>query len=103
MERIIEGGVVAATVPLPGTDDVVVLLDPEQRPDEVMQWHPFRNVLRVDPSGQIVWHAGLMRSETAAKCWLGVEFDGALRAWTYSYECVLDPVTGRIVDSTFTK
>ena len=40
------------------------------RPDGVLPWHPFNNVLRVDPAGHIVWHAELVPGETAAKCWL---------------------------------
>jgi len=103
VERTIDGGVVMATVMLPNTDDVVVLLDPDHRPDGVLPWHPFNNVLRVSPSGQIVWRAELLSAETTAKCWHGVEFEGGLRARTYSYECMLDSETGRIVDSTFMK
>lgn len=92
-----------ATVTLPNSDDVVVLLDPERRPTGVLPWHPFRNVLRVTPAGDIVWRAELVPGETTAKCWHGIEFKGALRARTYSYDCLLDPESGAIVESTFTK
>ena len=37
------------------------------------------------------------------KCWLGLHFDGSLRATTYSWECELDPDSGRIVSIEFTK
>jgi hypothetical protein len=103
VEQIIDGGVVVASVPLPDTDDVVVLLDPERRPDGVLPWHPFHNVLRVSPSGEIGWRAELVPGETTAKCWHAIRFGGVLRASTYSFDCVLDPDTGRIVESTFTK
>ena len=86
-----------------GSDDTIVLLDPEQRPDGVLPWHPFHNLLRLSSTGGVVWRAELVPGESTAKCWLRVEFDDVLTAWTYSYTCVLDPGTGRIVDSTFTK
>ena len=62
MERTIDGGVVLASTAVPGTDDLVVLLDPERRPDGVLPWHPFRNILRVTPADEIVWHAELVPS-----------------------------------------
>ncbi len=92
-----------ASVSIPGTDDSVVLLDPERRPDGVLPWHPFPNVVRVTPEGKVVWRAELVPGETTAKCWLGIESDMSLRAWTYSYDCGLDPETGRIINTTFTK
>jgi hypothetical protein len=100
---MVDGGEVVATVGLPGTDDVVVLLDPERRPEGVLPWHPFHNIVRITPSGDINWRAELVPGETTAKCSHRVEFDGALRAWTYSYVCELDASTGRIIESTFTK
>lgn len=92
-----------AEVVLPDTDDTVVLLDPRQRPEGVLDWHPFHNVLRLSPEGEVRWRAELVPEEDAVKAWLGVDFDGALRVWTYSYNCELDPETGRIVAKTFTK
>ncbi len=92
-----------ASTAVPGTNDVVVLLDPERRPDGVLAWHPFRNILRVTPSDEVVWRAELVPGETTAKCWHGVKFDGILQAWTYSSNCEPDPATGRIIDTTFTK
>jgi hypothetical protein len=104
VERVIDGGIVIAEVGLEGSTDAIVLLDPERRPAQVFAWHPFPNVLRVTCVGEIVWRSALVPQETTAKCWLGVEWvDGALRAWTYSFDCELDPGTGQIVRSTFTK
>lgn len=94
---------VAAEVRLPATDDTIVLLDPDQRPDGVLPWHPFHNVLRITPEGEVRWRAELLSEETAVKAWLGLDFDGALRVWTWSYNCELDPESGRIVRKTFTK
>jgi hypothetical protein len=80
-----------------------VLLDPDRRPDGLEVWHPFHNVLRVGPAGELLWRAELPRHETTAKCWLGLTLDDSLRAVTYSYECELDPDSGRILSTTFTK
>ena len=104
MELGPDGGVVMTVLSLVGSSDSIVLLDPERRPPGVLHWHPFANVLRVTASGEIVWRGDLLRQETTAKCWIGVAWVGPrLRAWTYSYECELDPATGRIVRSHFTK
>lgn len=104
IEHFVDGGVVKQRAQLPGTDDVVVLLDPERRPDGVRAWHPFHNILRVSPTGEVLWRADLLPEETAWKCWLGiVEAEPTLRVWTASYEATIDSETGRIVDSTFTK
>ncbi len=86
------------------SDDAIVLLSGERRPPGVLAWHPFPNVVRLDSSGSEVWRSELVPSETAAKCWLGIDWDGSrLRAWTYSWSCELDPVTGRILASRFDK
>lgn len=104
VERVIDGGVVIAELDVEGSADSIVLLDPERRPAQVLAWHPFPNVLRVTRDGKVVWRSALMPDETTAKCWLRVEWvDGVLRTWTYSYDCELDPDTGLIVRSTFTK
>lgn len=102
-ERRIEGGVVAFAVGVPGAPDEVVLLDPSRRPEGIESWHPFHNVLRVGPEGEVRWRAELVPQETAAKCWTGLDFDGRLRATTYSYECVLDVDTGAILSTEFVK
>jgi hypothetical protein len=104
VDRIVDGGIVVAELGVEGSADSIVLLDPERRPARVLSWHPFPNVLRVTGDGEIVWRSALVPEETTAKCWLGVNWvDGALRTWTYSYDCELDPDTGQIIRSTFTK
>jgi hypothetical protein len=100
---MVDGGVVASAVELPGADDTVVLLDPDRRPYGVEAWHPFRNVIRVGPDGGVRWRPELLPQETAAKCWTELRFDGSLRVFTYSYECELDPESGRIISTEFTK
>jgi hypothetical protein len=103
VERVIDGGVVIAEVSIPGTEDTVVLLDPERRPEGVLPWHPFHNLLRVDSDDNVVWRAELSMNETTAKCWMGMRFDDVLRAWTYSYDCDIDPDSGGILETRFTK
>ena len=103
MRRDVDGGSVVAELSVPGSDDVVVLLDPDNRPAGVLAWHPFQNVLRLSASGEIMWRAELVPAESTARCWVRVEFDKVLTAWTYSYVCELDPATGRIVNTTFVK
>lgn len=95
---------VVTTLELPGTTDVVILLDPDQRPGDVLPWHPFQNIVRIASDGTVIWRSELVPGETTAKCWDAVDWvDGRLRATTYSYTCELDPASGRIVDSVFTK
>jgi hypothetical protein len=103
MRREVDGGTVVAEFPVPESGDVIVLLDPDQRPAGVLPWHPFQNVLRLSSNGEIIWRAELVPGESTAKCWMRIEFDHVLTAWTWSYVCELDPDTGRIVNSTFTK
>ena len=104
MDQVADGGVPKTTLHVPGSDDVIVLLDPERRPEGVLPWHPFYNVLRVQRSGLVRWRAELVPGETTAKCWLGIELVGQrLRAWTYGHDCELDAGTGAIVRAPFTK
>ena len=89
---------------VPDSDDAIVLLSGERRPPGVLAWHPFPNVVRLAPSGAEVWRSELVPGETAAKCWHRIDWDGSrLLAWTYSWTCELDPVTGRILASRFDK
>lgn len=103
VRREVDGGTVAPELPVPESGDVIVLIDPDQRPAGVLPWHPFQNVLRSAPNGEVVWRTELVPGESKAKCGMRVQFDHVLTAWTYSYVCELDPVTGHIVNSTFTK
>jgi hypothetical protein len=103
VERLSPELPVLLSVPIPGSSDVVVLLDPEVRPAGVEKWHPYHNLLRVAPDGTIRWTAELVPNEHAAKCWTGVSYDGSLVAFTYSWECDLDAATGRILEARFTK
>jgi hypothetical protein len=99
------GATVSVRPAVHGSDDAIVLLNPEQRPEGVEPWHPFFNLLRLTPSGDVRWRAELVPSETAAKCFYGVEWrdDGSLRALAWSYDCTIDSETGRLFHAEFTK
>ena len=100
----VDDGVVKRVLEIPGSDDAVVLLDPETRPQGILRWHPFPNVMRIGTDGDVCWHAELIPNETAWKCWIDVGWDGdVLRAFTASYWSQLDPSTGRIIETTFVK
>ena len=100
----VDGGVVRSVLPVPDSDDAIVLLDSEQRPAGVESWHPFNNILRITKSGDVRWRSELVPQETAFKAYLQVMWlDKILIALAASYECELDPETGRLLRSTFTK
>ena len=104
MDYDVDGGVAMTVLPVPGSDDVIVLLDPDRRPDGVLPWHPFHNLVRLEPSGVVRWRAELVPGESTAKCWMSAGWaNSTLWARTYSWECGLDPATGRIACSRFTK
>jgi hypothetical protein len=98
-----EGGKVITTLPVRASEDVIVLLDPDLRPSGVEKWHPFPNILRVRSSGDVVWRSELLPGDTW-KCYLAMEWDDEeLLARTASYSVHLDPASGKVTDSTFTK
>ena len=103
MSETVDGGFVLKRVGLPDTEDSVVLLDPDRRPEGVLPWHPFANLLRVTPGGEVVWRAEPLAGDDW-KCWVGVASDDrTLRAWGSAHVCVIDVESGSIVSSSFTK
>lgn len=89
---------------VPGSEDIIVLLDPDDRPTGVEAWHPFPNIMRLGHGGEVQWRCALLPQETAWKCYLAVEWQGKqLIARAPSYRVTLDPMTGAIIDSEFTK
>jgi hypothetical protein len=97
-------GTVINELPVDGSEDVIVLLDPERRPTGVEAWHPFPNIMRMSPAGEVLWRSALLPQETAWKCYLSVEWvDDKLVARAPSYKVTLDPESGAIVESVFTK
>ncbi|MGD0638131.1 MAG: hypothetical protein ABSA72_08860 [Nitrososphaerales archaeon] len=97
-------GTVITELPVPGSEEVIVLLDPEDRPVGVEAWHPFPNVMRLSSGGEVLWRCALLPQETAWKCYLAVEWQGdKLIAKAPSYRVTLDPMSGAIIDSEFVK
>ncbi|MFW2332883.1 hypothetical protein [Ilumatobacter sp.] len=96
------GSSVELLFPVPGADDAVLLLDPEVRPDGVLAHHPFPNLVRVTPHGEIVWRVGPHGSDTW-KSFVGATYSGALVAWGSAHRYTVDPVSGRIVEAQFVK
>ncbi len=93
--------VVAKLLPVEGSQDAIVLLDPDVRPAGVLEWHPFFNLMRLSPEGKVVWRSEFMPGDTW-KVFLDVEWqEEVLRASAASYNCTLDPETGRIIETTF--
>jgi hypothetical protein len=60
-----DGGRVTTALAIGGSDDGIVLLDCEARPITIESWHPYPNVLRLSPSGEVVWRCGLLATANA--------------------------------------
>lgn len=94
-----DGQRVEAAWPLPGTSDGLVLLEHMSRPHGA-----FRNLLRVDPRGSIVWRADLPSSGNDAYVAADVQPDGSVTARSWSaYLVHVAPATGRLLRSEFVK
>jgi outer membrane protein assembly factor BamB len=87
-------------LPLPGSQDSIVLLDPGANPGE-----QFRNVIRLATDNQVIWVAELADRYDSCDRYMNIEWvDGKLTASTWSGHSVeLDTHTGRIRTQTFTK
>jgi hypothetical protein len=88
---------------LPGTADGIVVLDWMDRPEGVEPWHPYGNVLRISAHGKVVWQAEPPSAETSKSFTSAKWENGKLVAHTWNFVCELDPETGAILNSTFTK
>jgi hypothetical protein len=53
-------GTMIRELPIRGSEDVVVLLDPDHRPDGVEAWHPFPNIMRLSGAREILWRCALL-------------------------------------------
>jgi outer membrane protein assembly factor BamB len=91
------GAHVVGVWPLPPTSDALILLRWEKRFTE----NQFRNLLRIQPDGRVVWAAEL--PSTDADMWVeaGV-VAGRIRAtsWT-GFTVDIDPATGRLGHRTY--
>jgi hypothetical protein len=90
-------------LPVPGSTDTIVLLDPDQSP----MTGPFHNLLRYDSAHHTIWTATLpdLYAPGRPDCYVSVRWeDDTLDANTWSGHRVrLDPATGAIVATTFVK
>ena len=93
-----EGHPVSSIAPIPDSEDCLVLLDRDVQPRP----QHFENALRVGPDGTTRWRGELPQAPDVY-----VEIDWAAEgpvAWSWSGFMVrLDPETGRIRSSVFTK
>jgi hypothetical protein len=88
---------------IPGSVDRIVVLNCDDRPSDVEEWHPFPNVVSVKPNGDVVWTAELPAGETL-KSYTAARWDGGqLVAHSWSYRCTLDAASGRLLSVESTK
>lgn len=96
------GARVVGVVALPDSDDCVAVLDLMDRPAGVEPWHPFANLVRASPGGDVLWSAE--PPVGGLKSWTAVALrDGVIVATAWSLRCVVDPATGRITGTELTK
>lgn len=90
---------VKVLIPLPGQDGCIVLCDPDSK----LGGH-FENVLRIAGDGSVLWRAPLP-SSASDDCYTALRYDSdALVAYSWSgHRVCIDPKSGRILGSTFTK
>lgn len=93
-----DGYPVDIALPVPDSDDCLVLLQSWARPG-----YGLLNLIRIRPDGSIVWRAE--QPMRAHDRYLDVEWtEQGLAAWSSSgFNVVLDPDTGRILAREFTK
>jgi hypothetical protein len=87
-------------LPLPGTDDAIVLLHwPADQSEGVCE-----NVVRVRPDGSLAWRAHVLPSEQDRYSGVWIK-DGRLFAYgaMSGYDVELDPTTGHIRSTTWAK
>ena len=73
-------------------------------PDEVMNtFGQFHNLVAIDGDGTRTWEAELPTTITGDRYYKVVRRIPLVAYSVQSYDCQIDPATGRIVDRTFTK
>jgi hypothetical protein len=98
-----DGKPVQSLVALPGTDDVVVVLELEAGPRSgsgaILGWP---NLVRVQADGSVVWRASALDAQDS---WVSVQWSaGTLTANTWScFLVTINPDTGARMSQTFTK
>jgi len=79
---------------------VVVVFAPDSDPKKFGQFH---NVIAVDCEGNKVWEADLPTSNTGDRYYRVANREPLTLNSTQSFDVVLDPATGRIIEKVFTK
>lgn len=79
---------------------VVVLFDPDS---PVESYRPFHNLVSVDSEGRVRWEAELPTSNPGDRYYKISSREPLIAYSTQSYDCVIDPSTGRILSKEFTK
>lgn len=96
------GARVLSVAALPDSEDCVAVVDWTDRPRRLEAWHPFANLVRASPTGEVMWAADPPRDDL--KSWTAVAVhDDTVVAYAWSHRCTLDPDTGRIVATELTK
>lgn len=99
----VDGLVAYKVLPLPDTDDGIVVMDWSHRPPGVEEWHPFPNLMRIRPDGSRVWTAELPDG-LGEKAYTGMEWrEGRLIGFLWANATELDPESGAARSSWFTK
>lgn len=81
-------------------DRIIVLLEPDA---DLGRHGQFRNLVALSPDGGLLWHAELP-TDKASDVYTRVVSRNPLRADSFSsFECVIDPGTGKIVAKEFFK
>jgi hypothetical protein len=88
---------------VPGSDDRIVLVNPDLGPTE----RPFANLVRRDVRDALLWTADLPAPIGSAPydCYVDITWDdGVLAANTWSGQyTTIDPATGKVLCTEFTK
>ena len=79
---------------------ILVMFDPDSDPKKFGQ---FQNVIALDVEGNVVWEADLPTSNTGDRYYRVASRDPLTLNSTQSYDVILDPTSGRILDRRFTK
>ena len=103
-EISIDGSVVPTPYPITEAvkvgEVVVVLYDPDADP---RRYGTFRNVVALDRGGRQVWVAETPTTSTG-DCYYHIASAKPLIAYpTQSFDCTIDPTSGRITEQVFTK
>lgn len=96
------GARVLGVAGIPDSDDCVAVLDWADRPPGVEAWHPYANLVRAGPTGDVAWTAEPPGDDL--KSWTDVKIrDGVIVANSWTHSCLIDSDTGHILSSEFTK